>query len=458
VTVDEFDAILSDGRTIHVRPIHPDDSARLVAFHERLSPETVHMRFFSPHPELNEREVERFTHVDGRDRAALVATRGEEIVAVVRYERYPDSDEAEVAFVVDDAHQGRGIATLLLEDLAAIARRNGIIRFVAETLAENRRMIGVFRDAGFSTRTWLEHDVVHVSFPLAPDERFLQAMEGRERTADVASLRPILQPRSIAVLGATAGARRIHENLASGGFPGAIVAAEDWRDLVDPVDVAVVSVADAETPSAIEHCGSVGAGGVIVTSMQNGLGRLAHEYGMRLIGPASLGVVNTAPAVRMHALDGAVPVRAGRIGVFSQKPPAGIAVLERAAELGVGVSTFVSAGEKADVSGNDLLLFWEQDDATDVIALVIESFGNPRKFARIAQRVSRQKPIVALLHGDTVPADIAGVVIEHTGVVRVDTPEELLEVAQAPPPRPDWDSDDAPALDDIEPYLRRLRG
>ena len=458
MTGDEFDAVLSDGRTIHVRPIHPDDSARLVAFHERLSPETIHMRFFSPHPRLSEREVEHFTHVDGRDRAALVATRGDDIVAVVRYDRYPNTDDAEVAFVVDDAHQGRGIATLLLENLASIARRNGIARFVAETLAENRRMIGVFRDAGFSTHTSLEHEVLHVSFPIAPDERFLQAMEGRESRADVASLQPILRPRSIAVLGATADARRIHENLDSGGFQGPIFAADDWRDLVDPVDVAVVSVADADTPSAVQHCGTTGAGGVIVTSMRNGLGRLAHEYGMRLIGPASIGVVNTAADVRLNALDAAVPVLAGRIGVFSQKPPAGIAVLERAADLGVGVSTFVSAGEKADVSGNDLLLFWEQDDTTDVIALVIESFGNPRKFARIAQRVSQQKPIVALLQGDTVPENIATAVLEHTGVIRVDTPEELLDVAQAPPPRPGGDPDKATELDDIEPYLRRLRG
>jgi GNAT superfamily N-acetyltransferase len=167
---EEFDAVLSDGRTIHVRPIDPGDDKRLVAFHARLSPETIHMRFFSPHPRLSEREVHRFVNVDGRDRAALVATVGDDIVAVVRYDRYPDTDDAEVAFVVDDAHQGRGIATLLLEHLAAIARRNGVSRFVAETLAENRRMLDVFRAAGFSTKSSFDRAVVHVTFPIQPDD------------------------------------------------------------------------------------------------------------------------------------------------------------------------------------------------------------------------------------------------------------------------------------------------
>lgn len=457
-TPEEFDAVLSDGRTIHVRPIRPDDGDRLVAFHARLSPETIRLRFFSPHPRLSASEVARFTHVDGSDRAALVATRGDDIVAVVRYDRYAGTDDAEVAFVVDDREQGRGIATLLLEHLAAIARRHGIVRFVAETLAQNRRMLDLFHAAGFSTRSSLEHDVVHVSFPIAADEAFLQAMEQRERRADVASLLPILQPKSIAVLGATPDATRIRDNVASAEFQGELLVVDDPADLTGAADVAVVAVGEADVASAVELCGRAGVGGVVVTSTAgDGLARLAHGYGMRLIGPHSLGVVNTASDVRLNALNAPLSVGPGHIGVFSQGQAPGIAVLERAADLEVGLSMFVSAGAKADVSGNDLLLFWEQHHNTDVIALSIESFGNPRKFARIAQRLSRTKPIVALLKGDSVPEDVATAVIEHTGVIRAATPDELLRIAQSPPARPDGEFDGEAPLDDIEPFLRRLR-
>lgn len=455
---DEFDAVLSDGRTIHVRPIRPDDAQRLIEFHERLSPETIHMRFFTPHPHLSEREVQRFTEVDGRDRAALVATTGSDIVAVVRYDRYPDADEAEVAFVVDDAHQGRGMATLLLEHLAAIARRNGVARFVAETLAQNRRMLAVFRAAGFSATSSLDHEVVHVSFPIQPDEAFLEAMEARERHADAASLRPILRPSSIAVVGATPAAELIGHNLTSGGFKGAVVIADSHADLADGVDLAIVVVADAETAAAVRQCGRVGVGGVVVTSAgADGLSGIAHEYGMRLVGPRSLGVFRASGGVQMNAIAASVIVGAGRAGLFAHGGEAGVTAVRRAGELGLGLSTFVSAGDKADVSGNDLLLFWEEDDETDVILLYIESFGNPRKFARIAQRVSQSKPIVAVMRGENVPADVAEAVFGHTGVIRVATIDELVEVGLAPPSRRPTDADTDASIEDIEPYLRRLR-
>lgn len=454
---DEFDAVLSDGRTIHVRAIRPDDARRLIAFHDRLSPETIHMRFFTPHPRLSEREVQRFTEVDGRERAALVATTGDDIVAVVRYDRYPDTDEAEVAFVVDDVQQGRGIATLLLEHLSVVARRNGIARFVAETLAENRRMLGVFRTAGFSIQSSLDHDVVHVSFPLAPDEAFLQAMETRERGADIASLQPILRPRSIAVLGTGPVAEHVRHNVTSGGFAGTVVSADSYGRLTEPVDLAIVAVTDDETVAAVAHCGGLGTGGVVVVSGGDDLAHLAHEYGMRLVGPRSMGVVNTAPDVRMLAIAAPVAVGHGRVGLFAQTQLAGIGILERAAERGLGFSAFVSAGDKTDVSGNDLLLFWEEDDATDVVLLYMESFGNPDKFARIAQRISHRKPIVALLHGDDVPADVADAVFTHTGVIRVETTEDLLDNAANPPTAPLAGQEDVSAFESIEPYLRRLR-
>ena len=471
---DEFDAVLSDGRTIHVRPITPDDADRLVAFHGRLSPETIHLRFFSPHPRLSEQEVHRFTTVDGKDRAALVATVSDEIVAVVRYDRYPGTDDAEVAFVVDDVHQGRGIATLLLEHLAAVARHNGIVRFVAETLAQNRRMLAVFQAAGFATHASLDHEVVHVTFPIQPDEAFLEAMEARERRADVASLQPILRPRSIAVIGAGRSrggiGHEIFRNLLAGHFQGVVypvnrsarevAGVRAWSsasELPEAVDLAVVAVPAPAVASVIEECGERGVGGVVVitagfaeagtdgAAAERELARLAHRHGMRMVGPNCIGVVNTASDVRMNATFAPVPAPPGRVGFLSQSGALGIAILQHTADLGLGVSMFVSVGNKADISGNDLLLFWEEDDSTDVILLYLESFGNPRKFARIARRVSRTKPIVVVKSGRSTagvraagshtaaaatPEVAVDALFRQAGVIRVDTLEELFDVAQ----------------------------
>ena len=165
---DETDAVLADGGTVHLRPIRPEDSDALVAFHESLSDRTVYFRFFSCHRHLSAREVERFTTVDGVDRVAIVATLGGVIAGIGRYDRVSGGPDAEVAFVVADQHQGRGLGTLLLEHLAAVARANGVTSFVAETLPDNRRMIGVFQHAGFAATHTFDRGVVHVSFPIDP--------------------------------------------------------------------------------------------------------------------------------------------------------------------------------------------------------------------------------------------------------------------------------------------------
>jgi len=472
--LEEFDAVLSDGRTIHVRPIEPGDADRLVAFHGRLSPDTIHLRFFTAHPRLNDDEVRRFTTVDGRDRVALVATLHDDIVAVVRYDRAEGSDEAEVAFVVDDAHQGRGIATLLLEHLAAIARHNGIRRFVAETLAENRRMMNVFRAVGFAVQSRMQDGVVDVSFPIVQDENLLEAMSARERHADVASLQPILRPRSIAVVGAGRSrggiGHEIFRNLLDAGFEGVVypvnakaphvAGVRAWpsvSELPEPVDLVVVAVPASYVAAVVEECGQLGVGGVVVITAgfaeaggdgpeaERQLAQLAHRHGMRVVGPNCMGVVNTAADVRMNATFAPVSPTRGRVGFLSQSGALGIAILQHTADLGLGVSTFVSVGNKADVSGNDLLLFWEEDDETDVILLYLESFGNPRKFARIARRVSRTKPIVAVKSGRSIagvraagshtaaaatPEAAVDALFHQAGVIRVDTLEELFDVAQ----------------------------
>jgi acetyl coenzyme A synthetase (ADP forming)-like protein len=470
----DFDAVLADGGTVHVRPITPDDGERLIAFHGRLSPETVQLRFFSPHPRLSEAEVERFTHVDGTHRAALVAVEGDEIVAVVRYDRAPGTDQAEVAFVVDDAHQGRGMATLLLEHLAALARRNGIRRFTAETLAHNRRMLGVFHDAGFAIQSSWQDGAVHISFPIVEDETFLAAMGERERRADVASLRPILCPRSIAVVGVGHGrggiGHEVFRNLLSSNFEGPVYpvnrtaphvagvrAYPSVDDLPEAVDLAVITVPASEVLGVVEQCGKRGVGGLVVITAgfaeaggdgpdaERQLARLSHRHGMRVVGPNCTGVVNTAGDVRMNATFAPVPPTPGRLGFLSQSGALGIAILAHSADLGIGVSTFVSVGNKADVSGNDLLLWWEGDPDTDVILLYLESFGNPRKFARIARRISRTKPIVAVKSGRSAagtraagshtaaaatPEAAVEALFRQAGVIRVDTLEELFDVAQ----------------------------
>ena len=470
----ESDAVLSDGGTVHVRPITPDDATRLVAFHGRLSPETVQLRFFSPRPELSPVEVERFTTVDYADRMALVATLGDDIIGVARYDRIPDSDDGEVAFVIEDAHQGRGVGTLLLEHLAAVGRDRGLHRFVAETLPHNRRMLGVFRDAGFQAHSRFQDGVVHVEFPIDPTGDSLAVQQERERRSEARSVARLLEPRSIAVVGASRTPGTIgHElfmNLLRGGFEGPVYPVHPTAPHVasvraypsvlavpDDVDLAVIIVPAEQVPAVVGECATKHVRGLVVISAgfsetgsegaaaERELVALARGNGMRLIGPNCMGVVNTAPGVGMNAtFSPAAPVP-GRVGFLSQSGALGIAVLDWTGRLGIGVSSFVSVGNKADVSGNDLVQYWEDDPQTDVVLLYLESCGNPRKFARVARRVSRRKPIVAVKSGrsrageraassHTAAAASTDVAVDalfrQTGVIRVDTLEQLFDVAQ----------------------------
>ena len=470
----ESDVVLADGGTAYVRPIRPNDGPALVALHSRLSSSTIYNRFFTPHPELSSTEVERFTHVDYVDRMALVALIDEELVAVARYDRLPGGDEAEVAFVVDDAHQSRGLGTLLLEHLAAAAREHGVTRFVAETLAANNAMLNVFRDAGYEHERHFEREVVRVTFLIAATEASTAVVDERERRAAVRSVERLLRPRSIAVIGAGRRPGTIgHEllrNLMKGGFAGPIYpvhpSAERIADLAaypsvlavpGEVDLAVVVVPAPDVAEVIEQCGAKKVRGLVVITAgfaetgpeglvaERDLVRRAHLHGMRMVGPNCMGVVNTEPAVSMNATFAPFAPTPGRVAFSSQSGALGIAILEEADRLGLGVSTFVSVGNKADVSGNDLLRFWEEDERSDVVLLYLESFGNPRRFGRVARRVSREKPIVAVKSGRTVAGsraasshtaalaspDIAvDALFRQTGVIRVDTLEQLFDVAQ----------------------------
>jgi acetyl coenzyme A synthetase (ADP forming)-like protein len=452
-----------------VRPFGANDDDRLVAFHAALSNDAMYRRFFFQATSLGTAQVEPFIYVDHHAHVVLVAELGDRFVGVARYDRVPTTDSADVAFLVSDQHQGRGIGTVLLEQLAAAARERGITRFVAATPASNRQMLGVFQAAGFSERTRIEHGVVHVELLIEPTDRARAAAEAREHQAEAASIARVLNPGSVAVIGASRSPNTVGyqalRNLLSGGFAGPVYPVNPGADQVasvkaypsvlevpGAVDLAVVAVPASAVLDVMRDCASKGVAGVVVLSAGFGevgevaaqaeLRDLARRNGMRLIGPNCLGVVNTA--IGLDATFSPYASTPGHIAMQSQSGALGIALLERSARIGLGVSSFVSVGNKADVSGNDLLQYWEDDAGTNIVLLYLESFGNPRKFARIARRVSRRKPIVAVKSGRSAAgvraasshtaalasSDVAvDALFQQAGVVRVDTLDELFDTA-----------------------------
>jgi acyl-CoA synthetase (NDP forming)/RimJ/RimL family protein N-acetyltransferase len=456
----ESDVVLADGGTVHVRPILPSDADALVAFHGRLSPESIYFRFFSPKPRLTEKEVEKFTTVDMVDRVALVAELGDELIAVARYDRWPGRDEAEVAFTVDDEHHGRGIATLLLEHLAAIGRRNGLHRFTAEVLPDNRPMLGVFRRAGFEVHNEFSGGVIDVAFDIEPTLAYVESVDRREQRAESRSIARLMRPRSVAVIGASdrpgSVGREVFRNLLNSGFHGpvypvnptaphvaSVPAYDSVLDIPDDIHLAVVAVPAEAVPGVIGECAQKRVRGAIIVSTgfadagpegavtQREIVELARLNGMRIIGPASLGVINTDPSAPLHASFAPTNVSPGHLAVSLQSGPLGAGMIELAKRLGVGLSSFVSLGNKSDVSANDLLNYWYDDPATDVVLLYTETFGNPRKFGRVARRVSRRKPVVAVKGGRGSPDDAAAdALYQQAGVIRVDTVRDLFDVGR----------------------------
>ncbi|MFB8347672.1 bifunctional acetate--CoA ligase family protein/GNAT family N-acetyltransferase [Streptomyces niveus] len=478
----EADVVLRDGGTARVRPITTDDAERLVSFYEQVSDESKYYRFFAPYPRLSDKDVYRFTHHDYVDRVGLAVTVGGEFVATVRYDRIDargmpasaPADEAEVAFLVQDAHQGRGIASALLEHIAAVARERGIRRFAAEVLPANTKMIKVFRDAGFTQRRNFEDGAVRLVLDLEPTAESLAVQRGREQRAEARSVQRLLGPSSVAVVGAgrTAGGvgRAVLRNLLDGGFTGrtyavnvalppelteidGVPAVRSLAEIDEPVDLAVVAVPAERVPEVVADCGEHGVQGLVVLSAgyaesgpagrerQRELVRQARSYGMRVIGPNAFGVINTGPPVRLNAsLAPETPGR-GRIGLFTQSGAIGIALLAGLVRRGAGVSTFISAGNRADVSGNDFLQYWHDDPDTDVVLLYLESIGNPRKFTRLARRTGAAKPVVVAKgarHSGSAPpghaVPVTGIpdatvsaLLSQAGVIRVDTVTELVD-------------------------------
>ncbi|WP_121252753.1 bifunctional GNAT family N-acetyltransferase/acetate--CoA ligase family protein [Nocardioides ferulae] len=468
----EADVLLRDGRTAHIRPIAPADAQLLVEFYSRVSDQSKYYRFFSPMPFLSERDVKRFTHVDHVDRVAFVVLVSGQMIAVGRYDLIKPG-EAEVAFLVEDQHQGRGIAQLLLEHLAQAGRERSIEKFVAEVLPDNVRMIQTFRDAGYQLVSEYEEGVLVLEFPIDPTDTAIGVMQTREHRAEAASIEKFFNPRSVAVIGAsrrqeTIG-RQLVRNLVTGDFTGRVYAVNSSgssvsgmpaytsvSDIPGQVDVAIVAVPADAVQDVVLDCAAKGVHGLVVISSgfaetgeegrqrQRRLVGLCRSYGLRLIGPNCLGVINTDPAVSINAsLSPLMPPR-GRAGFFCQSGALGSAILEKVNNRGLGLSTFVSAGNRADVSGNDLLQYWEEDDSTEVVLLYLESIGNPRKFSRIARRVSQRKPIIAVRSGRTTqgvpmghtvrkiaaPPQAVDAMFRQAGVVQVDTLEEMFDVAQ----------------------------
>ncbi|MFD5816888.1 GNAT family N-acetyltransferase [Streptomyces sp. NPDC127038] len=494
----EADVVLRDGGTARIRPITVDDAERLVSFYEQVSDESKYYRFFAPYPRLSAKDVHRFTHHDFVDRVGLAATVGGEFIATVRYDRInadgmpasAPADEAEVAFLVQDAHQGRGVASALLEHIAAVARERAIRRFAAEVLPANNKMIKVFTDAGYTQKRSFEDGVVRLEFDLEPTDRSLAVQRAREQRAEARSVQRLLAPGSVAVIGAgrTPGGvgRSVLDNLRSAGFTGRLYAVNtalqdkeldgvpahrSVRDIAEPVDLAVVAVPAEQVPEVVTECGEHGVQGLVVVSAgyaesgpegrerQRELVRHARTYGMRIIGPNAFGVINTAPDVRLNASLAPQMPRPGRIGLFAQSGAIGIALLSRLHRRGggvtgvTGVSTFVSSGNRADVSGNDVLQYWYDDPDTDVALMYLESIGNPRKFTRLARRTAAAKPLVVVQgarHGGTAPQGHAvratrlphatvSALLRQAGVIRVDTITELVDagllLARQPLPR-----------------------
>jgi len=449
-------ALLTDGATVEIRPAAAGDADAVREMHAGLSPENLYLRFFTASPLSAEREAQRICRPADGLHAALLAWLDGDLVGVASYELQGQADGfAEVAFAVPDRMHGRGVATLLLEHLVSLARGQGLRGFTAETLSENTPMLRVFADAGLPVRKRLSYGTVDLTFPLPSGDgdawlgSYLDRVADRESRADVASLRHLLEPESVAVVGAgrrrgSVGRELLH-NIVSGGYAGRIYPVNPHghsmeglhcvasvADLPEPVDVAVVAVPAAAVTKVAMQCGQRGVRSLVVVTA--GLGpagpdllAICRRYGMRLVGPNCFGLAN--PGLALDATFGARHPLAGHAGLIVQSGGIGIALLEQLSRLGIGCSSFVSAGDKYDVSSNDLLTWWEQDGQTKLALLYVESFGNPRKFARTARRVGLTMPVLTVLGGRSAAGQRAAASHTAAAATPVVTQEALFEQA-----------------------------
>ncbi|MBN2113476.1 MAG: GNAT family N-acetyltransferase [Acidimicrobiia bacterium] len=470
----DFHVVLRDGGLAHIRPIKPEDAEGLHNMFHRLGRDSVYHRFFRHKQDLSEEELGYFTDLDYDDRMAFVVELGTKMVAVGRYDRMEDDAAvAEVAFVVEDGHQGRGIGTQLLTHLTNYARNNGVTAFRAFVLPDNYPMMRVFRSSGFQLRREMGQGIYTVEFPVELTEEAKRAAWQHEQHAVAASLLPMFYPRSVAIVGASREERsigaRVMRNTLRARFSGVVFpvnpnapavgsvkAYKSVLDIPDSVDMAVLVVPARFVLSVVQECADKGVKALVVisagfsetgdagTQLETELLELVRSAGMRMVGPNCMGMLNTDPAVNLDVTFSPTYPPRGNVAMSSQSGALGIAILDYARQLDIGISSFVSMGNKADVSANDLLLYWEGDPSTDVILLYLESFGHPRRFARISRRVNRKKPIVVVKSGRSqagaraasshtgsmASGEVAvSALFRQTGMIRTDTLEELFEVA-----------------------------
>ncbi len=456
-------ALLADGRTVQIRPATHADYPAVKAMHEAMSPNNAYLRFFSLSRLAAEQEARRVTRDPGPDHAALLAIFDGQVAGLASYEvarngtRPPGAGRtAEVAFAVADTMHHRGIATLLLEHLVSLARAQQLTALTAETLQQNTGMLRVFSDAGLPVMSKREDGVVAITIPLPPDdsgrqlEDYLETVAVRERSANVASLRPVFAPAAVAVIGVsrqpgTVG-RVVLGNIRAGGYAGRLYAVNrnarevdgipcfpDVASLPEAPDLAVLAVPAATVVDTAQQCGQRGVRGLVVLTSgvdaPAGAGLLAacRRHGMRLIGPNCFGVA--VPSIGLDATFAAANPVAGSVGLVMQSGGIGFAMVDHLTRLGIGISSFASVGNKLDVSSNDLLQWWEQDEQTRVAVLYIESFGNPRKFGRTARRVGLKMPVLTVHAGRSEAGQRAAA--SHTAAVAAPlvTREALFEQA-----------------------------
>ncbi len=465
------DVILRDGSVLRLRAPEPDDEEAIKRFFDRLDPESSYLRF---HGHVrSDRVAAHYAAADGENRVALLAHREGEIVAVAGYERLRELGAAEVAFAVLASEQGRGLGTRMLEQLAAYAAEHGVDRFDASVIAENRRMLGVFSSAGFAVRRETSHGVTELTMDIRPTATLAQRIAERDHEATIASLRPLLAPAAVAVVGASNApgsvGGTIFANLLDGGFAGiatpvnrharvvhSVRAYPRVSDIPEIPDLAVLAVPAPEVLDVARDAAGAGVRALIVVSAgfaerdaegrarQDALLELARDHGVRLVGPNSLGLLSTDPSVSLNATLGTLRPKAGRLAISSQSGALGIGLLGQAIGRGLGVAAFVTLGNRADVSTNDLLEWWEDDERVAAIVLYMESFGNPRRFSALSRRVSRRKPVVAVKghrdgaaaagHGSHIGRALRGEAVfdalfRQAGVLRVEGAQALFDAA-----------------------------
>jgi acyl-CoA synthetase (NDP forming)/RimJ/RimL family protein N-acetyltransferase len=447
-------ALLADGSTVLIRPAGPADFAAVKAMHEAMSPDNSFLRFFGASRLAAGRESTRICREPEPGHATLLALSGDEVVGCASYERVGE-EKAEVAFAVADRIHHMGVATLLLEHLVSHARDDGIEAFIAEVLAENTAMLRVFAGAGLPVRRRFDDGVIDVTIPLPRDgadmalDAYLSAVARREGSADAASLQHLLAPQSVAVIGAgrrqgTVG-RAILDNIRAGGYKGRLYAVNPHArylggvrclpsvpELPEIPDLAVIAVPPAAVTGIAEACGTLGVKALAVITAGLDAGASAdllatcRRHGMRLAGPGSFGIA--APGAGLDATFAASHPEPGIAGLVMQSGGLGLAMAGQLSRLGIGISSFASVGSKLDVSSNDLLLWWEHDGITRIAILYIESFGNPRKFARTARRVAQTMPVLTVLTvhaGDSATSQQA--LFEQAGVIATPGLGELTE-------------------------------